>query len=499
MRPARPDEEGTIDMTRDLLDEYAGDAPASDNPGDDVPSDREKDAIEEIEREHDQDAIPKGDDSAIDESTPEQDDLSSFSDKMDDPASSSTDGDHSSPSGRSDHGEPVPRGPDGQVGGNPGDDHDSTDPDDGEAEGGEAFRDLYEDDALQEDAAMNAYEDLQDRMRGGEELPEATPEPSAGELDPSAVIDAVNAVDEDAPNYDSSDQDVDPQDLPEQTSRANLAKRHYGDARFSYAPAGGSDGSRINDLMEKGRGLISTTARTIRRLLMSEEKSGVLTNRRSGEFDIRNLSAIIRNTGTCYRRTWRKPSPRTLLVTLIDFSYSMRGWSEKDALALENPVSIAMAAALAIEEAVKGTPVNSAIYGYTGVSPTVKLHVFKEGEESANDVRRRIGGFERIEMNATPTGEAMAAVALRMDEAEEERRILLVLTDGEADDVALCSDVVRVLGRRGIEVVVIGIKNDSGEAWAPVHRTIDDVGQIPAALLDTIDPRAQKKARRMAA
>ena len=87
-----------------------------------------------------------------------------------------------------------------------------------------------------------------------------------------------------------------------------------------------------------------------------------------------------------------------------------------------------------------------------------------------------------------------------MDKAEEERRVLLVLTDGMADDMQLCSDVTAVLMRRGIEVVVIGIRDDSAEAWAPVHKTITDLSDLPAALLSTIDPRAnRKRGRRMAA
>src|SRR3546814_17756345 len=75
--------------------------------------------------------------------------------------------------------------------------------------------------------------------------------------------------------------------------------------------------------MADAAGIIGTTARTIRRLLMSEEQKGTHRNRRDGTFDIRNISAIVRQTGNCYKKSWDSPAPETHLPILGDFSGSM--------------------------------------------------------------------------------------------------------------------------------------------------------------------------------
>ena len=365
--------------------------------------------------------------------------------------------------------------------------------------GGGAFDDVLDEDARIDDAISDMIEDMHDRIAAGETIPEMTPDADDGEVDPSSLLDEISETNESAPDYDSSGSDRNPFDMPEEDTRSMRASLHYGDARFNNAPEGGEDGCRHEEMRQKSAGATSTTARTIKRLLMAEEQSGFLANRRSGDFDIRNVSAIARNTGTCYRRSWTRPAPETLLVTLVDFSMSMEG-DEKDERDLESPIAIAMTGALAIEQAVKGTSVNSAMYGFTGASPTVNLTVFKEGRQRETITRRRIGSYGRVNKCCTPTGEAMAAVAARMDKAKEKRRILLVLTDGDADNAQLCADVTNVLIRRGIEVVVIGIQNDSAEGWAPVHRTIHNLSDLPAALLATIDPRAGKRrGRKLAA
>lgn len=365
--------------------------------------------------------------------------------------------------------------------------------------GGGAFDDVLDEDARIDDAISDMFEDMHDRIAAGETIPEMTPEADDGEVDPTSLLDEISDTNDSAPDYDSSGSDRNPFDMSEDDTRAMRASLHYGDARFNSAPEAGEDGCRHEQMRQKSAGATSTTARTIKRLLMAEEQSGFLANRRSGEFDIRNVSAIARNTGTCYRRSWTRPAPETLLVTLVDFSLSMEG-DEKDERDLESPIAIAMTGALAIEQAVKGTSVNSAMYGFTGASPTVNLTVFKEGRQRETITRRRIGSYAQVSKCCTPTGEAMAAVASRMDKATEKRRILLVLTDGDADNMQLCSDVTNVLIRRGIEVVVIGIQNDSAEGWAPVHRTIHHLSDLPAALLATIDPRAGKRrGRRFAA
>src|SRR3546814_15977590 len=80
-----------------------------------------------------------------------------------------------------------------------------------------------------------------------------------------------------------------------------------------------------------------------------------------------------------------------------------------------------------------------------------------------------------------------------------QRRMLMVMTDGIADNPKLCEDVITVLAARGVEVVAIGINNDSVRKWCRNSHVIDAISQLPQALLACIDARAGKNSLRKAA
>lgn len=368
------------------------------------------------------------------------------------------------------------------------------------------FGDSLDADASFEDMIDDIAEQIADDVRNGGALPEEEPDATDGEVDPSSLQDDVGDANAAAPDYTS--------DAGSQTNGKpggnSASKNHWDDKRFQPVSTQ-TDECQYENMRSAAAGTISTTARTIRRLLMAEAQSGSITNRRSGQFDIRNMSAIVRGTGTCYKKDWHRPAPSTLLTVLTDFSGSMsnsmaqvmamlggRGDPDMDDSPTYPPVMLAMMGALAIEQATRGTQVTTAIYAYTGSSPRVDLSIFKEGAQSPLETRRRIGAYRNVTMDLTPTAEAMAAVASRIENSPENRKILLVLTDGRADDMDLAREVSALLERRGIEVVVIGIGNDSVREWAPVSHVISDIRELPQALLSTIDPRAARK-RRMAA
>lgn len=310
--------------------------------------------------------------------------------------------------------------------------------------------------------------------------PDDDADPTDGEVNPAKIEDQVDAANSVAPQYDSEearghDNAGSDDDSP---SGQGAMRASYNDKRIAPVEITG-DGSVLQDLTANAAGVISTTARTIRRLLVAADKSGTLTNRRSGTFDIRNISGIVRETGTVYKKTWERPGETTLLATLVDMSGSMGG----------DRLSLAMTGGLAIAQAVANTRIEHWMYGFAGCSPNVLIHEFAGPASRTRDLRRRIDSYESVSLGCTPTGEAIAAIGTMMDEADADRRVLLVLTDGDADDECVARSATNILLKRGIEVVAIGIQSPSVTRWAPVAHQIDDIAGLPAALLATIDPR----------
>src|SRR3546814_13957018 len=89
--------------------------------------------------------------------------------------------------------------------------------------------------------------------------------------------------------------DVGSSDLS-QANRSATA-HHYDDQRFVPVEQSGEDDSLLPKIMADAAGIIGTTARTIRRLLLSVEQKGTHRNRRDGTFDIRNIPEI--GTSAC--------------------------------------------------------------------------------------------------------------------------------------------------------------------------------------------------------
>lgn len=313
--------------------------------------------------------------------------------------------------------------------------------------------------------------------------PEEDPDPTDGEINPAKVEDSVNEANAAAPQYDSENCPGHPDDDDDMDGPAGQGamRAAYDDRRIKPVPVTG-DGSALQELTTQAAGVISTTARTIRRLLVAANKTGTLRNRRAGEFDIRNISGIVRETGTVYKRTWEKPGQSTLLATLIDMSGSMGG----------RKLGLAMTGGLAIAQAVQNTRIEHWMYGFAGSSPNVLIHEFAGPATRAQQLRRRIDSYQDVSLGLTPTGEAIAAIGTLMDEASADRRVLLVLTDGDADDEQVAAGAARLLIGRGIEVVAIGINSPSVTRWAPVAHQINDIAELPAALLATIDPRQKR-------
>ena len=366
-------------------------------------------------------------------------------------------------------GDPTDDTDDAQAGGDDGDDSDaSNDPFGSNIDPQADLDDLL--DALADQIRKSAEETG---------APEDDPEPTDGEVNPGKIEDDIDAANGVAPQYDSEDTPGHGEPSSDNSAPGQGAHRAvYQDRRIAPVEING-DGSVLQDLTNEAAGVISTTARTIRRLLVAADKSGTLTNRRSGTFDIRNISGIVRETGTVYKRTWERPGPTTLLATLIDMSGSMGG----------QRLSLAMTGGLAIAQAVANTRIQHWMYGFAGYSPNVLIHEFAGPSSRPRDLRRRIDSYQSVNLGCTPTGEAIAAIGAMMDEADADRRVLLVLTDGDADDEDVAKGATRILLNRGIEVVAIGIQSPSVTRWAPVAHQIDDIASLPAALLATIDPR----------
>jgi hypothetical protein len=194
---------------------------------------------------------------------------------------------------------------------------------------------------------------------------------------------------------------------------------------------------------------------------------------RRGVLDPHRLYGIAVNEPKLFLSRERKPGIDTTVHLLLDASGSMDKrialagqccWAVAQALARTNiPVAIT---------AFPGIPVAN---GMRTVSP-----ILKPGE--------RITGFGTVRAaGSTPLGEALWWVLQRLAQRREDRRIVIVLTDGLPDDPAVAHEAIAAAKRLGVEAYGIGIASHHLETLMPeTSVAIEGISELPGALFGLV-------------
>lgn len=203
-----------------------------------------------------------------------------------------------------------------------------------------------------------------------------------------------------------------------------------------------------------------------------------------GDLDPHQFARAVAGCRDVFRTIEIRDGDSVAVTFLIDMSGSMTG---KDAAA----VSDAAAAIAGACDAV-GFPVE--LLGYDGNwygLRIVQLHRF--GQRIDRDALRRIRFYGRQASGGTPTGAAMKHAAERLSRRIESRRILIVLTDGDAHDYAVAHDISRRCKANRIEVVGVSIggKRRQQKTRAMLDAPVLDLGHswriTPADVMRTLE------------
>ena len=169
-------------------------------------------------------------------------------------------------------------------------------------------------------------------------------------------------------------------------------------------------------------------------------------------------------------RKEQRVAPNTAIHLLVDLSGSMAGG--KDRVALD----AALALALALEPISGVSAAVTAFPGLSGVDDRV-TRILAHGER----VSDRAGAFVQAGRGSTPMTGALWHAAADLLPRREERKVILVLTDGEPDDWDSAADIIGKAGVAGIELIGIGIQQDVDRLF-PVAIRIDDIRDLKTEL-----------------
>ena len=186
------------------------------------------------------------------------------------------------------------------------------------------------------------------------------------------------------------------------------------------------------------------------------------------------LDRLVCGDTKVFRHKVKKAAPNTAIHLLVDRSPSMNRQDIPGAARY----ALAMDACLSLALSLQGIPgVNPGISSFPGYasSPDHIIQVLKHGQPA----RHNIGNFtlSADEQGSTPLTEALWFAASSLLACREERKILIVLTDGQPDNLTTALEALARCRASGIEDIGIGIYHDVKHLFK-VPITINKIGDL---------------------
>lgn len=185
---------------------------------------------------------------------------------------------------------------------------------------------------------------------------------------------------------------------------------------------------------------------------------------RRGRLDTRSLHKIAGHDPRVFLRHIQRPGINTAVHILLDCSGSMC-----------KRIALACQATYAVAKALDRTGIN--------VGVTTFPAEFRDGTEW-NSLKPLVRHGQKIHTHfslasggQTPLGPALWWVMQEMIQLKEDRKIILIMTDGEPDCVTAAEDAMQMATRLGVELYGIGIMSASIQGLLP--RTSTVIWELP--------------------
>jgi len=230
---------------------------------------------------------------------------------------------------------------------------------------------------------------------------------------------------------------------------------------------------------------VNRTSKALRTRLVSvmDAKARTRTTHRSqgNRLDGAKIHRLFTGSSRVFiRKEWNR-KVNTAVQILLDRSGSM-AWTTEGVVRMPVARQAALAAATGISQ-IHGCKV--AVAAFPGVE------VLKDFDEQ---VRGVTGRFLVAPNGSTPLGGAMLAVAPGLASRQEQRKMLIVVTDGAPDDPQRVKSLVSRYRASGVEVVGVGIACDAVRELFPSWTVIRDVNELAPALFNVIKDKLKRVA-----
>ncbi|TVQ41616.1 MAG: hypothetical protein EA356_00110 [Geminicoccaceae bacterium] len=213
----------------------------------------------------------------------------------------------------------------------------------------------------------------------------------------------------------------------------------------------------------------------LKSLVQAQDRTRVHSAVRGRRVHSRSLHRAPVGDPRIFERRDEQPAVNTAVHLVIDTSGSM-----------SSRIGVTCDAALALAIALHGIPkvtVSAAAFPGNGIAVADKRSAVAEVLRPGVDPRRRAGAFVLPAGGGTPlTGALVHGAAVLLTQHDVERRLMLVLHDGDPNDPPGTLAVIARLRARDIEFLGIGIQTDAVRAYFPDHVVVNELADLRSAL-----------------
>lgn len=219
-------------------------------------------------------------------------------------------------------------------------------------------------------------------------------------------------------------------------------------------------------------------------LVQAKNHTAKRSERRGKHLDKTRISRIVSGDFRVFSRSSERIKPNTAVHLLVDLSHSMN----YPIMNGESPADVARKSSLALAIALESIHgVNVAVTYFCGTSSSASgvkvFSVVKHGEK----VKPKAKLFNMPAGGSTPLAESLWYVGSQIIQTKNDRKIILVLTDGEPDHVENAHDAIGLCKNSGIEMIGIGIRTPIINRFFENHININDVNEMRSTLFSIME------------
>lgn len=217
-------------------------------------------------------------------------------------------------------------------------------------------------------------------------------------------------------------------------------------------------------------------------LVQAKNHTAKRSERRGKHLDKTRIARLVSGDFRVFSQAAQRVKPNTAVHLLIDLSSSMDDKPIKGKSSADIAKESALALALALES-IHG--VNVAVTYFCTYQRANFFPIVKHGEK----VRQKAKLFNRQTCGRTPLAESLWYAGAQIVQTKNDRKIILVVTDGKPDNANHALDAIEICKRSGIELIGVGIRNPIVSHFFENHINITQTHELGPALFSLIEKK----------